>query len=226
MTPEEHDLLRRSLDRLPIFPLPQGVLLPYEVLPLHVFEPRYRELMADLIEDGRPLAIAELAPGWEGAYEGRPAVDPVCGVGVVTTHERLPDGRYNLLLRGLARVRIDAELPPRRLYREVRARLLEDEISVSDAAISGRVESVRQMLLALASAKAGSAANNLTQLAARAETPGQLADIVAAGLLGDVERRRRALHVFDVAERLDLAQSAIAELLVLDPAGGPRALPN
>jgi Lon protease-like protein len=209
------DLIRASLTALPIFPLPTAVLLPFELLPLHIFEPRYRQMISDVLEFGRPLIIAQLASGWEGGYEGRPPVDPICGVGIVSRHEQLEDGRYNILVRGIARVRIERELPTGKLYREVQASLLDDaSTAVSPEVLTEAMESLRRMLFALCAARPGPAASALAQLAARATTASALADIVAAAIFSDVDQWLRALKTLDAAERLVLAQGAIAELLV------------
>lgn len=209
----ELDIVRAGLDELPLFPLPEGVLLPYELLPLHVFEPRYREMIADVLARGRPLAIAQLAPGWEEKYEERPAVEPVFGVGLVTRSESLPDGRYNILVKGVLRVRLVRELPPRRAYREVQVVELRDK-QVDARSLDERAGSLRRMLFALCSTRPGPAANALAQLAARASSPGSLADIVAAALFTDYAVRRQALESLDPIVRLDLAQTAVAELLI------------
>src|SRR4051812_4340386 len=102
-----------DLVALPIFPLPNAVLLPGGVLPLHVFEPRYREMTRDCLEQGGKMAIAMLRPGFENEYHARPAVRPIAGLGTIICSEELPDGRYQLLLRGIARVHIEEELLPR-----------------------------------------------------------------------------------------------------------------
>jgi hypothetical protein len=208
------ETVRAGLESLAIFPLPSAVLLPYEVLPLHVFEHRYRRMIADVLDGGRPLAIAQLAPGWEGEYEGRPPVEALCGAGVVTRHERLADGRYNILLRGACRVRIEAELENGKAYREVRASLVKDSPLAPAADLLEETESLRRMLFALCASRPGPAANALAHLGAQAGDPGALADIVAAAVLTDTPRRRVALLQTDVARRLQLAQAAVAELLV------------
>ncbi len=119
--------------RVRVFPLPNVVLFPHALLPLHIFEPRYRELMrAALADDGR-ITLALLAPGWEANYEGRPALEPTACLGRVTTHQRLPDGRYNLLLEGLARVRLVRELEPLAPFREFEAELALDRLSPDGA---------------------------------------------------------------------------------------------
>src|SRR5205814_75699 len=109
-----------------LFPLPNLVLFPSVIQPLHVFEPRYRQMTADALDDDRLLALVLLKPGWEEDYHLRPPVHPVACLGAITDEERLADGRYNLLLHGLRRVRIAEELPPARPYRVARVGLLED----------------------------------------------------------------------------------------------------
>src|SRR5690606_30929956 len=115
-----------ALTALPIFPLPNCVLLPGGLLPLHVFEPRYRELTRDCLAGHQLMAIARLRPGYESTYYGRPPVYERCGVGRIICSEELPDGRFALLLRGVARVEIARELPADHAYRRVEARLLDD----------------------------------------------------------------------------------------------------
>ncbi len=93
-------------DLLPLFPLPNVVLFPNVFLPLHIFEERYREMVADTLSSDRMIGMALLRPGWESAYEARPPVYPIGCSGVITHFERLSDGRYNIVLRGLERFRI------------------------------------------------------------------------------------------------------------------------
>jgi Lon protease-like protein len=104
---------------IPIFPLPDVVLFPRMVLPLHIFEPRYRKMVADSLEGAKVIGLALLRPGWEDGYEGRPPVYERACAGLIEQCEPLPDGRFNLVLRGLARVRIVEELAgqPYRLAR-------------------------------------------------------------------------------------------------------------
>src|SRR5580658_6984681 len=112
--------------RVRLFPLPNLVLFPHVMQPLHIFEPRYRCLLEDALAADRLIAMALLAPGWESNYEGRPPLCPVACLGRVTTYHRLEDGTYNLLLLGLQRVRLVQEIEPRKLYREAEVSLCED----------------------------------------------------------------------------------------------------
>src|ERR671922_1672133 len=96
-------------DTIPIFPLPNVVLFPNVFLPLHIFEPRYRQMVADALDGDRIIGMVLLRPGWEGNYEGRPPVYPIGCAGLITHAERLPDGRYDIVLQGLEKFRILAE---------------------------------------------------------------------------------------------------------------------
>ena len=102
-----------------MFPLPDLVMFPHVMQPLHVFEPRYRQMVEAALDDDRLLAMALLKPGWEPRYEGRPPVFPDACLGRIATHYRLEDGRYHLLLHGICRARISRELPPDQAFREV-----------------------------------------------------------------------------------------------------------
>ena len=103
-----------------LFPLPDVVFFPRTNLPLHIFEPRYRQLMRDALAGDRRIAIALLQPGWEADYEGSPAVHPICCVGVIGSHQELEDGRFNLVLQGEQRIRI-CDVIQKQPYRTVTA---------------------------------------------------------------------------------------------------------
>jgi uncharacterized protein len=94
---------------IPIFPLPNVVLFPNVFLPLHIFEPRYRQMVEAALAGDRILGMVLLRPGWEGDYEGRPPVYPIGCAGVITHAERLSDGRFNIVLRGMEKFRIASE---------------------------------------------------------------------------------------------------------------------
>jgi Lon protease-like protein len=113
-------------DFLPLFPLPNVVLFPNVFLPLHIFEPRYREMIADALTSDRMIGMVLLRPGWERDYEGRPAVYPIGCSGVITHAERLTDGRYDIVLRGLDRFRVLQENHDRS-YRRAIIESLPDE---------------------------------------------------------------------------------------------------
>ena len=89
---DEKELLT-AVESIPLFPLPGMVFIPYTILPLHVFEPRYRGLVDDAMQANRYLAVPRLQPGWENNYEASPAVFQVAGFGKILRYDPLPDGR-------------------------------------------------------------------------------------------------------------------------------------
>jgi len=91
---------------IPIFPLADAVLFPSVFLPLHIFEPRYREMVADALRGDRIIGMVLLRPGWEPLYEGRPAIYPIGCAGLITHAEKISDGRYNIILTGLGKFRV------------------------------------------------------------------------------------------------------------------------
>jgi Lon protease-like protein len=116
--------LREALSALPVFPLPRLVFFPGTMLPLHIFEHRYRTMIKHCLATHRALAVATLLDGPVDEHKN-PPFSPIAGAGVIVDHEELPDGRYNILLRGDARVHL-AELPFLPPYRRARAEILDD----------------------------------------------------------------------------------------------------
>src|SRR3954447_19968926 len=99
------------LSAVALFPLPNVVLFPRAVLPLHIFEERYKQMTSDVLAAGhREIAMALLRGGWGRDYYGGPAIEPVVCVGTILSHERLADGRYNFLLQGHTRARVVSEV--------------------------------------------------------------------------------------------------------------------
>lgn len=182
-----------ALDALPVFPLPRVVLFPRAILPLHVFEPRYRTMLADALATHRCIAMALVV---DGAREP-PPIAQVAGLGVIVEHETLPDGRSNIVLQGRARVVLD-ELPFVAPYRRARAHVLvEHDGPVSDvqraalqAAATGFVAEVKRR-----------DAEVDLELPTGLE-PGVMADLCAQHLLLDADVRQRALEELDVAARV------------------------
>jgi Lon protease-like protein len=129
---------------LPLFPLPNVVLFPAAFLPLHIFEPRYRQMVADSLGGERLIGMVLLRPGWEADYEGRPAVYPIGCAGFMTHADRLDDGRYNIVLRGLQTFRILEEARPESTNRPYRIAQIESiQESVPDDPAAVREERLR-----------------------------------------------------------------------------------
>lgn len=123
---------------IPLFPLDDLMVFPNVIRPLRIFEPRYRAMMADALAGDRVIGIVQLQPGYEADYEGRPAVYAVGCAGVIAESEQLPDGTYNLLLRGLVKFRIVSE-DQRRPYRLARVEVLLEEPGAEERAALGEV---------------------------------------------------------------------------------------
>jgi|SRR5688572_8012805 len=130
---------------IPIFPLDDLMVFPNILRPLHVFEPRYRAMVAAALKGDRVIGMIQLRPGYEANYEGRPPVFAMGCAGVITDFEQLPDGRYNIVLRGLVKFRIlseDASLP----YRVARVEAILEEPDNQERAALGKQ---RERLIAL-----------------------------------------------------------------------------
>lgn len=123
---------------IPIFPLPDAVLFPGVCLALHIFEPRYRAMVADVLDGDRVIGMTLLRPGSESGYEGRPPIFPIGCAGLVTHAERLPDGRFDIVLKGLSRFRIVDEEAAGRSYRVARVEGLAEAVADRDALAAGR----------------------------------------------------------------------------------------
>jgi hypothetical protein len=200
-----------ALTELPIFPLPNCVLLPGGLLPLHVFEPRYRELTRDCLATHHLMGVARLRPGYEQTYYGRPPVYETIGVGRIICSEELPDGRFALLLRGVARVEIARELEGNRSYRRVEAQLLRDA-----SADPSDVTTHHQQLIHLCDRLAeviDQGGGQLRDLVRAFDAPGECADAVAAALIMDIDERQELLEAIDPMVRLQRTLGHVSHLL-------------
>ena len=124
---DDHDL-RDFSNLVRLFPLPRVVHFPHAVVPLHIFEPRYRQMTEDALAGDKLIAIVQLLPPGMAQGLGTPPIADVACLGKILQHQRLPDGRFNLLLLGRKRVQLRHELEPgTRLYRQAKAKILEEE---------------------------------------------------------------------------------------------------
>ena len=136
MTPDP--ALERFSGILPLFPLPNVVLFPGQRLPLHIFEPRYRQMVSDAEQGEGLIGLTLLKQGWEKNYFGETDIHSVACVGRMRRLHRLPDGRYLMTLVGLTRMRITQELEQGRPYRTARVELLPDRLPASQTAAMRR----------------------------------------------------------------------------------------
>jgi uncharacterized protein len=221
---EAEALSDEELAGLPVFPLPRVVLLPGGVLPLHLFEPRYRMMASDCTTRGPAvIAMAMLAPGWEGDYEGRPAIRPIAGAGRIVAHRRNPDGSHDLVLEGVARVRLAEVMDAARPYRVARATVLADEDEDEPGLLRRALEPVLATAASLAALERRSA---LPALDLRGPV-GSVVDRLAERWVHDAPTRQEILEALSVPARVALVGDALVGLLARaatapgGSAGGP-----
>jgi Lon protease-like protein len=135
-------------EEIALFPLSSVVLFPRVRVPLHIFEPRYRQLTEHALAGERWIGMVTVPPEHAGALAGDPPVYPIGCAGVISQSQRLPDGRFHIILDGAFRFRIVEELPRggERLYRVARIERLADAYDAADRA---RVRALRERVLAL-----------------------------------------------------------------------------
>jgi len=132
-TPDPAAGVRTLPQTIPIFPLPEPTLFPSVSRPLTIFESRYRAMVADALKGDHIIGMVMLRPGYEADYDGRPPIYPVGCAGIITDAVELPDGRYNIVLRGLVRFRVASE-DQSRAYRLARVDALPESLNEEDTA--------------------------------------------------------------------------------------------
>jgi len=115
----------KVIHQIPIFPLPNLVFFPKTFLPLHIFEPRYRRMIEDTTASENLIGMALLKEGWQQDYFGSPEVHDIACVGKIQQTEKLYDGKYNIMLYGMSRVRIIGFVQDRP-YRIAKVKYLKD----------------------------------------------------------------------------------------------------
>jgi ATP-dependent Lon protease len=196
-----------------LFPLPNLVLFPHCVQPLHIFEPRYCEMLQDALAGDRLIATVLLESGWEREYERRAAIAPVACLARVVSHQRTADGKHNILLHGLKRAAIRREHPTTRAFRQAEVDLLDDFYPASGAARRGAsqrrlVDLARKLLPDTAALQ-----EQLDQLLASQLSLGMLTDIFAYTLGFHLKLKQRLLTHWNVDRRAALLSEKL-EILV------------
>jgi hypothetical protein len=222
--PDPRAALRTAVAALKVFPLHGAAILPGTPAPFHVFEPRYKALVGDALRGDRILAVPSLF-GKADAHALRPSLKAICGAGIIETHDAYEDGRYDIVLRGLARVRLVEELPPTKLYREFRAEILEDVLPPGGVrALQGELEALRQVVYELSTKlPKESGAPQLAEVVAQMKDPAAVVDLVAAAAVSDPDDRQEVLEELSVARRMERVFEEVAGVvLVLSKGRGPK----
>ena len=170
---------------IPLFPLQEVMLFPHVGRPLHIFEPRYREMLAKALEGDRIIGMVMLRPGHEADYFGRPPIYSVGCAGVITDVEELPDGRYNIVLHGISKFRVKSE-EQSNAYRVAEVETIPETLGDGDREALRRHRP--RLLEALSSLSPGSQ-----------PTPDELLDEMLVNVLAQY-------HRMDSMKRLDLLE--------------------
>lgn len=197
--------LAAALTALPLFPLPQAVLLPGALLPLHVFEPRYRKMVRDAVDGHAVIGLVCIPAPNRVDESGQPRIARVAGAGVIMDYSELPSGRFNILLRGRARVSLE-ELPFEPPYRRARATVLPStDENVSSTHVAALVSSATAFV-SLVRERDRSFDFRMPKLS----NPSMLVDHCAQHLLIDVRDRQTVLETTSVAARILLVTETLA----------------
>ena len=199
----------RGRTDLPVFPLPNVVFFPHVTLGLHIFEPRYRQMVEEAIASDGLLAVALLQPGWERDYYGSPPVHEVACAGYIEEHQRLPDGRFNIRLRGLSRIALGSFVTTTP-YRRAAFRLLDDRNEEDGPVVTSQRQRLLKTLAGLLRQIGGPGAPAL-------DVPGDMPFVVGVNALCqsltmEIDRRQRLLETDDVVVRCESLLEILADL--------------
>ncbi|QDU31556.1 Lon protease [Anatilimnocola aggregata] len=211
--------------RVRLFPLPNLVLFPHTVQSLHIFEPRYVEMVEESLAGDQLLAPVWLQPGWERSYDGRPPVAPVACLGRIISHHRLPDGRINLLLQGMRRAAIRRELPATRAFRQAEVDLLDDFYPSSGSA---RRHQMQQALIDLTRdllPNRDVLNEQFDELLASPGSLGLMTDVFAFGLSLSLAVKQQLLADWNVDRRARVLIEKLKAIQLASPLVGPPFLP-
>jgi ATP-dependent Lon protease len=213
--PPPPDDLADALNELPLFPLQHVVLFPGALLRLHVFEKRYRTMVRDVVGSHRALSVVNV-PDLNAHLAGNPPIAELAGVGTIVEHMELPGGRFNIVLLGRARVRLQ-ELRFRAPYRRALATLVESsgpsasavDMAALHAAVSSFVTLVRDR------------DPGFKLRLPKDSSPSGIADVCAAHLVLDARERQRLLETLGERQRVRrLTEILTIQRAALAPARG------
>lgn len=197
---------------VPIFPLPNVTFFTQTMLPLHVFEARYRTMTANCLAGDRLMGVSLLKEGWQKDYFGRPPICKTFGVGKIIHSEALPDGRYNIVLEGLYRVRLIEEFPTTP-YRTGRVRVVQDPpIDAARAQVNELMKQVRELAARLMT-QAPQVKDAVQAALSSHPHPLVIASQLAASLVLDAYDRQSILEQDDPLRRLQLVIIQLRNLL-------------
>lgn len=206
-----HEFKLLELDAVPLFPLPNAVLFPQTTIQLHIFEPRYRRMTEDAIREDLPLAIGLIQGTGRRTPSGQPDVHPVVGVGEIAAHKELDDGRYQLHVRGVGRVRIVDELSVETPYRQIRGEHLPDQLHDREKA-ELMLKTIQNCLFNV-QASSEEVTDILTRTFRELDDAGAIADVLGAIIFSNTRERQKMLEETVVDQRLTALRDRLAEMI-------------
>jgi Lon protease-like protein len=197
---------------VPLFPLPDTVFFPHTILPLHVFEPRYKAMITDVLMSEQMIGVVQLRPGWDADYFGSPPIYKIFGLGRVIESERSVDGRYDILVAGLYRAQLVQEID-HETYRQAEVEIINDYVPAERAT---EVRDVHDILLEVLKKLSSALPPDLKIYAGddlESLSPGMLTDVMASLLVNDPYDRQSLLSEPNVARRQQLLRIQIQAML-------------
>ena len=193
-----------------LFPLPNVVLFPRVIQPLHIFEPRYKQMVEDALEDNRLIALCLLQPTAGLGGSTSPIYPDIC-IGQILQEERLPDGRFNLLLQGVSRAKIISEVNNGKLYRTAKVEILHDVPNSSEENEDRmRTRLVKRMTKWFT--QQPSAKEQLDRLVNSDLSLGNLCDVFSFALPLSVDMKILLLQLVNVEDRASLLLEVIEQM--------------
>ncbi|HYF49493.1 MAG TPA: LON peptidase substrate-binding domain-containing protein [Planctomycetota bacterium] len=205
---------------VPLFPLPGVVLFPGAVLPLRVFEPRYVQLLNDVLATDKLIGMPQIQPGRSHFSDSpelpAPPLTPIFGVGLVIAHQAMDDGTHHIALLGQSRCRLESEVP-HQPYRIGRARTIKDRIPEDTQYLRELKDQHRKLEemgeAVMAKTLQGETSQHLKKAMADRHEPGPMADLLASVYVPDAHLKQLLLETVDVRARVGLVCAVLEKLL-------------
>ena len=178
---------------VPVFPLPEYVLFPHTLVPFHIFEPRYRQMIEECLAGERLIVVSGLLQGWEDDYYGAPPICRVGCLGKIVNEERVEDGRYNIFVNGLAPVAIGTHRQTQP-YRIANVDVLQEATPQEPDAVADSLSRLRQVCAQLAEAAETSGEEALHKLLATTDNLDVLTYRLSAMAVADPKTRQILLE--------------------------------
>ena len=199
---------------LPVFPLPDAVLLPHAVQPLHIFEPRYRRMVEDVLDQSGQIAMATFrGESWKLDYHGAPPLRPAVCVGQIVHHDELADGHHNILLHGVCRAKIEKlfDVSDNRPYRMVKLAPLE-RVDQAPPPMNNVRKTLREMLISPRLARMRSVEVVMQWFDRKDVTTHALLELIGFSLVHDTELKYRLLAEASPLRRARLIRRELSNL--------------